>query len=67
LVDFDPFCFPFSVFQGLLAVVIILIDGREKPNRQLGFKLQRSHVIEKSNKTAVSCIFIQDMKMQYLV
>ena len=29
----------FSVFQGLLAVGIILIDGREKPNHQLGFEL----------------------------
>ena len=26
-----------SVFQGSLAVAIILIDGSEKPNRQLGF------------------------------
>ena len=37
----------FSVFKGLLAVAIILIDGREKANRQLGFELQSSHVIEK--------------------
>ena len=37
------------VFQGLLAVGIILIDGSEKPNRQMGFELQSSHVIEKRN------------------
>ena len=48
LVDFEPFCF-FSVFQGSLAVAIILIDGREKPNRQLAFELQSSHVIENRN------------------
>ena len=35
-----------SVFQGSLAVAIIMIDGSEKPNRQLGFELQSSHVIE---------------------
>ena len=39
-----------SVFQGSLAVAIILIDGSEKPNRQLGFELQSSHVIENRNK-----------------
>ena len=32
-----------SVFQGSLAVAIILIDSSEKPNRQLGFELQSSH------------------------
>ena len=26
--DFDPFCV--SVFQGLLLVIVIMIDGREK-------------------------------------
>jgi len=36
----------FSVFQGSLAVAIILIDDREKPNHQLGFEPQSSHVIE---------------------
>ena len=36
-----------SVFQGLLAIAIILIDGSEKPNRQLVFELQSSHVIER--------------------
>jgi len=40
----------YSVFQGSLAVVIILIDGREKPNRQLGFELQSLHVIENHDK-----------------
>ena len=38
-----------SVFQGWLAVAIILTDGNEKPNRQLGIELQSSHVIEKRN------------------
>jgi len=33
-----------SVFQGSLAVAIIMIDGSEKPNRELGFELQSSHV-----------------------
>jgi len=37
------------VFQGSLAVAIIMIDGSEKPNRQLGFELQSSHVIENRN------------------
>jgi len=37
------------VFQGSLAVAIIMIDGSEKPNRQLGFELQSSHVIEIMN------------------
>ena len=39
-----------SVFQGSLAVAIILIDGSEKPNRQLGFELLSWHVIENRNK-----------------
>ena len=39
-----------SVFQGSLAVTIIMIDGSEKPNRQLGFELQSSHVTENRNK-----------------
>ena len=38
-----------SVFQGLLAVTIISIDRSEKPNRQLGFELQSSIVIERCN------------------
>jgi len=37
------------VFQGSLAVAIIMIDGSEKPNRELGFELQSSHVIENRN------------------
>ena len=53
LVDFDPFCF-FSVFPGSLAVAIILIDGREKPNRQLGFELQSSYVIKNRNNLALT-------------
>jgi len=40
------------VFQGSLAVAI-MIDGSQKPNRQLGFELQSSHVIEKRNKLFV--------------
>ena len=51
LVVFNPF---FSVFQGSLAVTIILIDGREKPNRQLGFELQSWHVIENRNKVILA-------------
>ena len=43
-----------SVFQGSLAVAIIMIDGSEKPNRHLGFKLQSSHVIENRNKVALN-------------
>ena len=39
-----------SVFHGSLAVAIIMIDGSEKPNRQLGFELQSSHAIENRNK-----------------
>ena len=38
------------MFQGSLAVAIILIDGSEKPNCQLGFELQSLHVIENRNK-----------------
>ena len=41
-----------SVFQGSLAVAIIMIDGSEKPNCQLGFELQSSHVIENDNNIA---------------
>ena len=37
-----------SVFQGSLAV-IVLIDSSKKPNRQLGFELQSSYVIERHN------------------
>ena len=54
-----------SVFQGSLAFAIIMIDGREKPNCQLGFELQSLHVIENRNKVHglkfsdqfVECIF----------
>ena len=38
-----------SLFQGTLAVAIIMIDGSEKPNCRLGFELQSSHVIENRN------------------
>jgi len=38
-----------SVFQDSLAVAIIMIDGSEKPNHQVGFELQSSHVIENRN------------------
>jgi len=42
-----------SVFQGSLEVAIIMIDGSEKSNRQLGFELQSSHVIENRNKVSI--------------
>ena len=38
-----------GVFQGSLAVAIILIDGSDKLNPQLGFELQSSRVIERRN------------------
>jgi len=38
-----------SVFQGSLAV------GSEKPNRQLGFELQSSHVLENRNNKQQLC------------
>ena len=40
-----------SGFQGSLAVAIIMIDSSEKPNCQLGFELQSSHVIENRNNS----------------
>ena len=43
-----------SVFLGSLAVAIILIDGSEKPNRQLGFELQILHVFENHNNLLLS-------------
>ena len=39
----------FICFQGSLAVTIIVIDGSQKCNHQLGFELQSLHVIEKCN------------------
>ena len=50
--DFDPFCV--SVFQGSLLVIVIMIDGCEKRNRQLAFELKRSHVCQKRSK----CILV---------
>ena len=38
-----------SVFQCSLAVGLIMIDGSEKPNRQLGFEIQSTRVIENRN------------------
>ena len=38
-----------SVFQCSLAVGLIMIDGSEKPNRQLGFEIQSLRVIENRN------------------
>ena len=35
-----------SVFQGSLAVAIIMIDSSKKSNRQLGFELQSSQLLE---------------------
>ena len=49
-----------SVFQGSLAVAILLIDGSEKPNRQFGFELQSSHVIENCNKLS-ECSQLQSL------
>ena len=43
-------CFCVSVFQGSLLVIVIMIDGSEKRNRQLGFELHKSHVCEKRGK-----------------
>ena len=43
-----------SVFQSSLGVAIIMIDGSEKPNRQLSFELQSSHVIENRNSEIVA-------------
>jgi len=52
LVDFDPFLLV-SLLQGSLAVTIIKTDSSEKPNCQLGFELQSSHLIEnRSSKSA---------------
>ena len=51
LVDFDPFCLFSPVFQRSLTVTIIMIDGSEKHNCQLGFELQGLHVIENLNKS----------------
>ena len=39
-----------SVFQDSLAVAINMVDGSEKPNRQLDFELQSLHLIENHNK-----------------
>ena len=48
-----------SVFQGSLAVAIIMIDGNEKPNRQLGFELQSSHVTENHNNVSPAAEYMQ--------
>ena len=45
-------------FQGSLAVAIIVIDGNEKRNRQLGFELQSSHVIKRRNKSKATTVKI---------
>ena len=66
LVDFDPFCF-FSVStQGSWAVAIILIVGREKPNRQLGFEIQSSHVIENCNNKSNDKILFSFCSWKFL-
>ena len=44
-----------SVVQGSLAVAIIMIDGSEKRNCQLGFELQNSHVTENRNNFIIHC------------
>ena len=53
-----------SVFQGSLAVAIIMIDGSEKPNRQLGFELQSSHVIENRNNNNGNYEHLKPTKIQ---
>jgi len=40
-----------SVIQGSLAFAIIMIDGSEKPNRQLGPEPQSPHATENRNKS----------------
>jgi len=40
-----------SVFQGSLAVTIIMIEGSQRTNCQLGFELQSLHVIQNRNKS----------------
>ena len=44
--DCDPRCL-FLSLQGPFVAVVIMIDGSEK--RKLGFELQSSRVIERSN------------------
>ena len=39
-----------SIFQGLLLVIVIMIDGNEKRNFMLHSKFQSFHVIEKYSK-----------------
>ena len=41
------------MFQCSLAVAIIMIDGSEKRNRQLGFEIQSSCVIENRNNILI--------------
>ena len=46
-----------SVFQGSLLVIVIMIDGSEKHNRQFAFELQNWRVFEKrSNENCLSLV-----------
>ena len=51
--DFDPFCV--FVIQGLLLVIVIMIDGSEKRRiLKAAFELQSSCVFEKRGNIGVS-------------
>ena len=49
-----------SVFQGLLLVIVIMIDGSEKRNFMLHSKFQSFHVIEKCSKR---CLLSDDFTL----
>ena len=72
LVDFDPFCV--SVFQGSLLVIVIMIDGWEKRNRQLAFELKSEKrskcilVLERMSSKKVKVVFVEfSREMQILM
>ena len=49
-----------SVFQGLLLVIVVMIDGSEKRNFMLHSKFQSFHVIEKCSKR---CLLSDDFTL----
>ena len=49
-----------SVFQGLLLVIVIMIDGSEKRNFMLHSKFHSFHVIEKCSKR---CLLSDDFTL----
>ena len=49
-----------SVFQGLLLVIVIMIDGSEKRNFMLHSKFQSFHVIENCSKR---CLLSDDFTL----